>query len=140
MSSIRRRLLAALLAAITVAILLGASAIYRNFQEAVDELFDYQLRQLALSLRDQALHHAFAPPGETVEEDFDFVIQVWNPDGVRVYYSQPHSILPGLAQLGYATISTPDGDWRVFATRLGDEVIQVAQPLRVRNAMALEAA
>lgn len=140
MNSIRRRLLAALLAAMTVVTLLGAYAIYGNFLDSVDELFDYQLRQLALSLRDQAIHHTFAPPGETVEEDFDFVIQVWDPSGVRIYYSQPHRILPGLAQLGYASITTPEGDWRVFATRLGDEIIQVAQPMRVRNTMALEAA
>jgi two-component system OmpR family sensor kinase len=139
-SSIRARLLAALLAAMAVVTLLGTYAIYVNAREAVDELFDYQLRQLALSLRDQALHRSFAPPAETVAEDFDFVIQVWNPDGVRVYFSQPHRTLPGLAQLGYASITTPDGEWRVFATRLGEAIIQVAQPMRVRNAMALNAA
>lgn len=140
MSSIRRRLLAALLGAMSVVTLLGAYAIYVNVLDAVDELFDYQLRQLALSLRDQALQHSFAPPAETVAEDFDFVIQVWNPDGVRVYFSQAHRTLPGLAQLGYASITTPDGEWRVFATRLGESIIQVAQPMRVRNAMALNAA
>lgn len=140
MRSIRRDLLIALLGAISLVLLIGAFAIYRAALDEVDELFDYQLRQLAFSLRTQAFHNTFAPPAETDEEDLDFVIQVWDPDGVRLYYSHPHRALPGLVQSGYATINTPEGTWRVFSTRLRSEVIQVAQPLSVRNRMALETA
>ncbi len=140
MKSIRRQLLAALLGTLFLALLLSAFATYRSTLAEVDDLFDYQLRQLALSLRDQAFHNAFAPPTENVEEDLDFVIQVWSPEGVRVYYSQPHKTLPGLVKIGYNTIKTPEGNWRVFATQLSSLVIQVAQPLGVRNAMALKAA
>jgi len=139
--SIRRKLVLALLGAITLAQLLGALAFYRGTQEEVGELFDYQLRQFALSVRDQAFHNTFAPPVESGDEDFDFVIQVWNPEGVRLYYSNPHRTLPGLAQQsGYATIDTPEGAWRVFSTRLFNQVIQVAQPMEVRNRMALATA
>ncbi len=140
MKSIRRQLLVALLGTISLALLIGAFAIYRSTLTEVDELFDYQLRQLALSLRDQAYNHTFAPPTENVTEDSDFVIQVWSPEGVRVYYSQPHRTLPGLVQIGYNTIRTPEGNWRVFATQLHSMVIQVAQPLSVRNQMALKVA
>lgn len=140
MKSIRRQLLLALLGTISLALLLGAFAIYRSTLAEVDDLFDYQLRQLALSLRDQAFHNAFAPATEDVAEDFDFVIQVWSPEGVRVYYSHPHKTLPGLVQMGYNTIKTPEGDWRVFAAKLNSLVIQVAQPLQVRNHMALQTA
>ena len=140
LKSIRRQLLAALLGAISLALLLGGFVIYRSILAEVDGLFDYQLRQLALSLRDQAFHNAFAPATDDVSEDFDFVIQVWSPEGVRVYYSHPHKTLPGLAQLGYNTIQTPEGSWRVFAVKLNSLVIQVAQPLNVRNHMALQTA
>ena len=140
MKSIRRQLLAALLGTLFLALLASAFATYRSTLAEVDDLFDYQLRQLALSLRDQAFHNAFAPPTENVEEESDFVIQVWSPEGVRVYYSQPHKTLPGLVQIGYNTIETPEGNWRVFATQLNSLVIQVAQPSGVRNAMALKAA
>ena len=141
MISIRRDLVIALLGAITLALLVGALAIYRGALEEVDSLFDYQLRQLSLSLRDQAFHNSFAPPSETDEEDFDYVIQVWNPEGVRLYYSHPHRTLPGLAQQsGYATIDTPEGAWRVYSLRLFNQVIQVAQPMKVRNRMALATA
>jgi two-component system OmpR family sensor kinase len=141
MTSIRRKLVIALLGAISVAQLFGALAFYQGTQEEVGALFDYQLRQFALSVRDQAFHNTFAPPVETGDEDFDFVIQVWNPEGVRLYYSNPHRTLPGLAQQsGYATIDTPEGAWRVFSTRLFNQVIQVAQPMEVRNRMALATA
>ena len=140
MKSIRHQLLVALLGAISLALLLGAFVIYRSTLAEVDDLFDYQLRQLALSLRDQAYHNAFAPATEDVAEDFDFVIQVWSPEGVRVYYSHPHKTLPGLVQIGYNTITTPEGNWRVFAAQLNSLVIQVAQPLKVRNQMALRTA
>ncbi len=140
MKSIRRQLLAALLGTISLALLAGAFAIYRSTLAEVDDLFDYQLRQLALSLRDQAYHNAFAQATEDVAEDFDFVIQVWSPEGVRVYYSHPHKTLPGLVQMGYNTITTPEGNWRVFAAQLNSLVIQVAQPLKVRNQMAIKTA
>ena len=141
MSSIRRDLVIALLGAITLALLIGALAIYRGALEEVDSLFDYQLRQLSLSLRDQAFRNMVAPTPETDEEDFDYVIQVWNPEGVRLYYSHPHRTLPGLAQQsGYATIDTPEGAWRVYSLRLFNQVIQVAQPMKVRNRMALATA
>ena len=140
MKSIRHQLLIALLGTISLALLLGAFVIYRSTLAEVDDLFDYQLRQLALSLRDQAYHNAFAPATEDVAEDFDFVIQVWSPEGVRVYYSHPHKTLPGLVQIGYNTITTPEGNWRVFAAQLNSLVIQVAQPLKVRNQMALRTA
>lgn len=140
MNSIRRRLLAALLVSISLALLSSAFAIYRAALAEVDALFDYQLRQLALSLRDQAFHRSFAPPVENEDASLDFVIQVWGPDGVRVYYSHPHQVLPGLVGEGYATIDSPEGAWRVFAAHLYNEAIQVAQPMRVRNRMALNAA
>lgn len=140
MKSIRRQLLLTLLGAITLALLASGYALYRSTLTEVDDLFDYQLRQIALSMRDQAFSNAFAQPTENVSENTDFVIQVWSPEGVRVYYSQPHKVLPGLVQIGYNTVETPEGRWRVFATQLNSLVIQVAQPLQVRNQMALHSA
>lgn len=136
MISIRRDLTIALLGAISLAVLLGGAAIYHETREEVDELLDYHLRQFALSLRDQAFRQMFSPP-EDDDEQFDFVIQVWGPDGVSLYYSHPHQHLPVVTQLGYSTIDTREGTWRVYATRTRTQLIQVAQPMKVRNAMAL---
>jgi len=137
MRSIRSILLVTLLGSITLGLMLSAAVIYRSARSEIDELFDYQLRQLALSMRDQAF--GVVVPPERRQEDFDYVIQVWNQDGVQMYYSHPHRVLPGLAGGGFATLDTPEGAWRVFGLRWNHEIIQVAQPMRVRNTMALNA-
>ncbi|UZR29909.1 ATP-binding protein [Methylococcus mesophilus] len=136
MRSIRRRLIAALLATIAGAVGAGAYATYSAARFEVDALLDYQLRQFALSLGDQA----YPPPVRQDRDDLDFVIQVWSPEGVQLYFSHPHRSLPGLVGNGYATVETREGAWRVFALPLGRQVIQVAQPMRVRNKLALQAA
>ena len=53
MKSIRRQLLVALLSAMTLTTLLGALATYKTARDEATAMFDYQLRQLALSFRDQ---------------------------------------------------------------------------------------
>ncbi|MCZ7653701.1 MAG: sensor histidine kinase N-terminal domain-containing protein [Rhodocyclaceae bacterium] len=138
MKSLRGTLLAALLAGVAAAILLGGAATYRSARSEIDELFDYHLRQVALSLRDQRLADALVPGGE--DEGFDLVIQVWNAEGVRIYLSRPFEVLPDQAQMGYATVHTGHGAWRVFSMPLRDQVIQVAQPLSVRERLAFSAA
>jgi len=51
--SIRVRLLLSLLAMLALAALVMGIVTYRNVLEQTEALFDYQLRQMALSLRDQ---------------------------------------------------------------------------------------
>jgi len=65
---------------------------------------------------------------------------VWSLDGVRVYLSRPHSVLPEATPLGFSTVSTQEGVWRVFGTQALTKVIQVAQPMRVREQQAVDLA
>ena len=136
MNSIRARLTLWLLVAVALTGAIGAWLIYRNSLAEADVFFDYQLRQTALTLRDQAFEYAAAPALSPAEAGYDFVVQVWSFEGVRVYLSQPHVSLPGLTPLGISTVSTREGDWRVFGTRARGGVIQVAQPMRVRQQQA----
>lgn len=140
MTSIRRRLLAGLLAVVFCAGLIAAFGVYLQARREANELFDYQLRQMALSLRDQTFDPFAAAAPPDIGEDFDFVIQVWGRDGVRLYYSQPHPDLPNRARLGYETVATPDGQWRVFSLQQRGLTFQVAQPMSVRNELAATAA
>ncbi len=139
MSSIRRQLLLALIAAMTAVMLLGAWATYRAARDEANEIFDYHLRQLVLSLRDRP-YGTVVVPRFGADEEMDFVIQVWDRQGVRLYYSRPHRELPDLAQLGFSTLRTGEGQWRVFAAQMGERTIQVAQPMSVRNTLAANAA
>jgi two-component system OmpR family sensor kinase len=138
-SSIRRNLLFALLGAMLAALLAGAWATYRAEVQQADLLLDYHLRQIALALRDQGF--GGVPPSRRADDgNFDYSIQVWNEDGVTVYYSYPQHVFPNRAQLGYATVQTEEGPWRVFAMQSRAEVIQVAQPMSRRDQLAAHAA
>lgn len=138
MNSIRRKLLVALIGAMTLVMLAGAWATYRAARAEADTIFDYHLEQIALSLRNQT----FQGSTEALagEKSFDFVIRVWDRDGLSIYYSQPHRVLPDIARLGYATEETSDGAWRVYALQFRNETIAVAQPMRVRAKLAAETA
>ena len=113
MNSIRRHLLLALLCAVLLGSLAGAWATWRGVREELDEIFDYNLRQLALSMRDMAYGVATALP--LPDPEFDFVIQVWNAAGARLYYAHRHADPPGPARPGFTTANTSEGRWRVFA-------------------------
>lgn len=139
MASLRRKLLVSLLAALLAATALGGYAIYRVALEELDEVMDYNLRQFALSLRNQFINQG-APPLGRPDESLDFVIQIWDSQGLRLYLSHPHSSLPSQAQMGYATVDTRDARWRVFSVDAPGRVIQIAQPLAVRSRLAAQAA
>ena len=94
MNSIRRKLLAALLGAICVVMLLGGWATYRAARDEVGSMFDYQLQQIALSLRDQTFQGSAGALAS--DESLDYVIRVWNQTGLTVYYSKAHESLPEL--------------------------------------------
>ncbi len=139
MNSIRLRLLLALMAAlILVAVVLGAVT-YRSVLAETETLFDYQLRQMALSLRDQG---EIAPDqaNALADEQLDFVIQIWSADGRAIYASRPHPDLPARALLGLADVAAGGQVWRTFSVTTGARVIQVAQPRRIRQSLAADAA
>lgn len=136
--SIRRQLIVALLATIAAAVLVAAYGSYRLAREGVDEVFDYHLKQIALSLRDHAPQSNAQLP-ET-DDHLDFVFQVFSRDGSRLYASEPQVSLPGLAQPGFSTVDTDGGRWRIYAIQLREQVVQVAQPTRVRKEAAATAA
>lgn len=136
MTSLRRTLLVTLLAAIAALILTAAFLVYRLARHEIDNIFDYHLRQIALTLRDQV-------PGQTGTGGpggYDFAIQMWNSEGVRLFVSRPEAGLPDFAELGFSTVNTGGEGWRVYSAALSGVIVQVAQPLRVRQRLAFEAA
>jgi two-component system OmpR family sensor kinase len=139
-SSLRARLLAWLLAGVVFVGAAGGWIVYRNALSEAGAFFDYHLRQTALILRDQPVEYML--PAQIVPADaaYDFVVQVWSLDGVRVYLSRPHAVLPEITTLGFSTVSTAEGRWRVYGVQALTRVIQVAQPMSVREKRAAELA
>ena len=79
---------------------------------------------------------AGTPGGLTVGSDA-LVVQVWDRNGVQRFVSQPQRPLPQYAAARIQHGRRPTaGDWRVFSTLAGDEVVQVAQPMSVRRELA----
>ena len=140
MSSLRARLLGSLLGGVLLVGVLGGWVVYRNALAEADTFFDYHLRQTALLLRDQPVQYLLAPQFPPATASYDFVVQVWSLDGVRVYLSRPHAVLPEVTTLGFATVTTREGRWRVFGIAAETRVIQVAQPMAVREQRAAELA
>ena len=134
MSSLRARLLAWLLAGVVFIGAAGGWVVYRNALSEADAFFDHHLRQTALILRDQPVEYLLAPQFPPADAAYDFVVQVWSLDGVRVYLSRPHAVLPQITTLGFATVSTSEGRWRVFGVQALTKVIQVAQPMSASSA------
>jgi two-component system OmpR family sensor kinase len=137
--SIRARLLAWLFAGVVFIGAAGGGIVYRNALAEADAFFDYHLRQTALLLRDEPVEYV-APQIPANDAAYDFVVQVWTLDGVRIYLSRPHSVLPNVTTLGFSTVTTSEGLWRVYGAQAMTKVIQVAQPMRVRKEQAVDLA
>jgi two-component system OmpR family sensor kinase len=140
--SLRGRLLWFLLAAITIAAVAQATIAYRTALHDADDIFDYHMQQMALSLRSttplsaaNTSADAIAPADPDPGND-DLVVQVWSPDGVRMFRSVSRALLPQRAVLGFSTVKANGTTYRVFSIQSNKQTLQVAQDLAVRRNMA----
>jgi two-component system OmpR family sensor kinase len=136
--SLRARLIGLLLLAIVLAAGLQASVVYRQARAEADAIFDYHMEQMA-----QALRAGVAVPGLSLggdeplpQEAFDFFVQVWTHDGLRVFQSGTSADLPQRAVLGFSNIEVDGKPYRVYSMQSRSQVIQVAQDMRPRQTMA----
>jgi two-component system, OmpR family, sensor kinase len=135
--SMRGRLLAWLLSALVVAGLMMGYAAYRRAHQDLDDLLDYQLQQLAFSLSRQSVASVPLPPGMPSPEP-DFITQVWDRDGVLMFYSRPNLAIPMRPRPGFTNMDWNGQSWRVFTQLDGARIIQVAHPLSLRREMAAD--
>jgi two-component system, OmpR family, sensor kinase len=138
--SIRRRLLVLLLSSVLLAGLAATAVAFLQAREQANTLFDYQLRQLALSLRDRAFSLEDFAQALAGDEASDFVIGVWGPDGRLLYRSHPRLEIPAPDATGFADVETRLGAWRVFSTWYRGLTIQVAHHKVAREMLAWRAA
>ena len=142
LSTLRGRLFALLAVLGAVTALAVGGATYVSVRTEADALFDYQLRQTALSLRDQG-RVAGDEAAALNDPSFDYVVQIWSLQGLELYSSRPQGMtepLPARAVLGYSELRFAGQDWRVFSAATPLRVVQVAQPLAVRQRLAALAA
>lgn len=135
--SLRARLLWLLLAVIVVTALVQAIVAYRTARAEADEIFDYHMQQTALSLRSGLPRQAATghDDDEGHDESYDFVVQVWTQDGLRVFQSA-RAAIPRRETMGFSDVPARGTTYRVFTMRSGAQVIQVAQDMAARREMA----
>ncbi|HET7261763.1 MAG TPA: ATP-binding protein [Casimicrobiaceae bacterium] len=145
MSSIRRTLLVWLLAGLAVIAFAASAATYVAARREIGSLLDLQLKQLAYSTRiDDLLRGQRAGfdnpdvlPGTGITE---LVTQIWDRDGVLVYWTQPGMGLPVPVREGYSTVNRNGRVWRVYTMVHGSHALQIAQPQDERDALATQTA
>ncbi|WP_029000897.1 ATP-binding protein [Azohydromonas australica] len=133
--SLRARLLWLLLAAIVLTALAQGIAAYGTARAEADQIFDYHMQQMALALR-PGLTSRGGLPDAAEAENFEFVVQVWTADGLRVFQSAARAALPQRAVLGFSDVQAHGSTYRVFSLQTRTQVIQVAQDMAARREMA----
>lgn len=138
MNSIRRRLLLWLLAGLSLVLAASGYATYRQARAETNALFDYQLQQTALALRNQNL--LTLAMGAESDDGGDLLVQIWDRSRGLLYVSQRQRELPFATQAGFADLAWRGESWRLFALQAGERIVQVAQPLGVRLRMSADIA
>jgi signal transduction histidine kinase len=140
--SIHGTLLAWLTSGLVLALAAAAVLTYHRARDEANALFDLQLKQTAASIIGMPIAGSGAAPSVHGEEGL--VVQIWDRAGVRVYLSRPPGAeaerVPQRSTPGFATIDTPSGRYRVFSVIANGQLVQVGQPLAVRNLLAAQLA
>lgn len=139
MKSIRNKLLLWLGLGLFSIILLAGVALYFQARGEANQIFDYQMRQIAASLPRQA----FSPisPGQQFPElEDEIMMQISDSRGSVIYHSHARGAMPRQAELGFANVRGPNGMWRVYSAQIGSTVVQVAQPQSARDEIAAQMA
>ncbi len=143
--SLRMRLIGLLLLAIVFAAGVQVAVVYRQARAEADSIFDYHMEQMAQALRAgvamPGLPSPMPPPlvprdDRPTPEAFDFFVQAWTHEGLRVFQSGTSADLPQRATLGFSNLEIDGRPYRVYSMQTRAQVIQVAQDMRPRQAMA----
>lgn len=136
--SLRARLLLLLFGSVVLTAVMQAFIAYRTSLDETNEIFDYQMEQMALSLRPGLPVGGYPSNGfrDDKDESFEFIVQVSTTDGQRVFHSSPSTELPRDAKPGLTTFDARGTTYKLFSLLSGTQLIQVAQDRAARRGMA----
>lgn len=140
MKSIRWRLIVWLVAGLVVLALIAGYSLYRTARNEASELFDYELRTVALSL--PVTSEDGAPTDAPGSADWGglaedrLVIQRWDGNNIAQYHNEVARSMPRLTP-GFHDKEWDETHWRVYGIQLPDRYVQVAQPIAVRDSLAV---
>ena len=122
-----------------IAISLAGLSAYLLAQDEANELFDYQIKQVALSLHSPNEWPATIAAADE-DPDEDNLVQVWNTQGKLLFTSYTSRTLPRYVASGLHTVNYQQKPWRIYNTQRQNLFIQVAQPMTVRDELAADLA
>ena len=142
MRSVRKQLLVGLIVGLGVVSIIAGYGIFRSAREEANELFDYELRSVCISMP-QSLSDATAMNAESRNfegiSDDRVAIQIWDASGKQTYHSHSQVILPRQAP-GFHTIEVAERHFRTFGAQQASRFVQIGQPVSVRDELALQLA
>jgi two-component system OmpR family sensor kinase len=142
MTSIRRNLLGWLICGFAAASAVAALGVFHSARQEASELFDYELRTVALSMpADLEIARTVEQPDPSFAgiADDRILIEIWADSGRLLYHSRARPTLPRFPD-GIRTIGHENTHWRVFGAHQPGRYVQVAQPISVRESLALKLA
>ena len=134
MRTIRQQLLIYLFGGMVTATIIASIATYIEVRIETNELFDYQLKQIAAALPDEIASGHNLPVDS--EADEEVAVQVWNKDGTLLFTSGPTQLVPYSRQIGFVSIAIDGVGWRLYTEDDHGRTIQIAQPRAVRRELA----
>ncbi|BET13962.1 ATP-binding protein [Pandoraea sputorum] len=140
MKSIRWRLIVWLVAGLVLLALVAGYALYRTARNEAAELFDYELRTVALSLPVTSADGEMPKSPDSADwgglaED-RLLIQRWDSDNKPQYHNEAALSMPRLTP-GFHEKEWNETHWRTYGIQLPDRYVQVAQPIAVRDTLAV---
>ncbi|SAK89727.1 ATP-binding protein [Caballeronia ptereochthonis] len=139
MTSIRRWLLGWLICGLAIACLAAGFGMFSTVRLEAGELFDYELRTVALSLPHTITADDVAegrnPELHGIADD-RLVIDIWDRTGRLIYHSPHEPPLPSFGE-GFQSADREGYRWRAFGVAQPDRFVQVAQPYFIRDDLAI---
>ncbi len=142
MNSIRKQLLVSILTLVVVVTALLVIATNISVREELDELYDENMKQVALVLAGTGLDDGIAAVtnpnmNKTLNGEEEFLIQVWR-DGTLEYSSHPAIIFTLQPENEFGTTEFNGRQWRYYRLDHDGAYIQVAQDLHKRHGVVAE--
>lgn len=116
--------------------MLGGVLTYGSARAEIDQLLDEELRQVALSPRDHARLDTERLERSAERPEQRLLVQVDEPQRGQPYQSRDVAPLPRAAIEGFREIDHARQSWRVYALPNALQMIQIAQPIAQRRALA----
>jgi len=137
-NSLRARLLLLLFASVLVTACIQSFIAYRTSLDETNEIFDYQMQQMALSLRPGLNFDGYGSNGFRQDEDesFEFIVQVSAANGKILFQSSASTTLPHREGAGFSLFDARGKTYKLYSLPHGNQLIQVAQDRSARRSLA----